>query len=199
MDEVKKLELNISENTWFVSDTHFHHEKICGSCRERVEHYRKYSTADEMDADIIKQWNEHIKPDSTVIFCGDFLLDTKISECRKEFFRLKNQLNGKIYFINGNHDQTLKKELKNEIIFYAYAILTYNGKKYFVQHKDYDENSFFLQKEIKNGLDLNNTFLIHGHTHESVEWANAKFFSGKRTQNVCWDVKYRPINIKEIS
>lgn len=199
MDEVKKLELNVSENTWFVSDIHFHHEKLCKSCEERLECFRKYSTADEMDADIIKQWNTSVRQDDTVIFAGDFLLNTKIPECREEFYRLKNQLNGNIYFIKGNHDQTIKKELKNEIIFYNYAILTFSGKKYFVQHKDYDGNISFLKKEMKNGLDLDNTFLIHGHTHESVAWKNSRFLSNKRIYNVCWDVQYRPINIKEFA
>lgn len=196
MDSILKLEKSVSENTWFVSDTHFHHYKLCKSCEDKLEHCRKYTTVEEMDSDIIKQWNEHIKPDDIVIFGGDFMLDVKPDDFADEFHRLRNQLNGDIYFIKGNHDDILKKKIFDTTV-YNYAVITFGEKKFFVQHKDFSENCSFINKEIEQGLDLNNTTLIHGHTHSNIEYSSNNFLH-KKMHNICWDVKYRPIKITEI-
>ena len=195
---MNKLLLTVGKNTWFVSDTHFNHIKLTQSCEDRFENCRKYFDSDEMNGDIIEQWNLKIKPNDTVIFCGDFILNIRYSELPEEFHRLMSILNGKKYFIMGNHDYALRKKLKGEVEFYDYAILNFNGKNYFVQHRDFNENTYFLGQEIENGLDLNNTVLIHGHTHDSLPWKNCDFFGGKKMNNVCWDAWYRPVNITEL-
>ena len=185
-----KLELNIDKNTWFVSDTHFHHSKLTEDCPDRFEFFRHYKNIEEMDSDIITKWNEYVKPEDTVIFGGDFLMNTKSSEVYDEFWNLRNQLNGNIYFIRGNHDFIIQKKIK-EITFYDYAVLHYNDKILFVQHKDYIENRYFKAKESENGMNFENVILIHGHTHSSEKYKNDMI-------NICWEAWYRPVNAEEI-
>ena len=187
---LNKLELNIDKNTWFVSDTHFHHSKLTEDCPDRFELFRHYKNIEEMDSDIITKWNEYVKPEDTVIFGGDFLMNTKSSEIYDEFWKLRNQLNGTIYFIKGNHDFVLQKKVK-EITFYDYAVLHYKDKTIFFQHKDYIENGYFKAKESKNGMNFENVILIHGHTHSFEEYKNDMI-------NICWEAWYRPVNLEEI-
>jgi calcineurin-like phosphoesterase family protein len=175
-----KLSLNIQDNTYFISDTHFHHKKLCQENPEHFEICRNYLTTEEMDNDIITQWNKTVNPNDTVIFAGDFLMNTPNLEIYNEFWNLRNQLNGNIYFIRGNHDHTLKKKV-SDIEFYDYAVLKYKDLNVFVQHNDYNENSYFLTEEIENGLDLDKTVLIHGHTHSSEKVSECLKFHQKRT------------------
>jgi calcineurin-like phosphoesterase family protein len=190
-----KLSLNIQDNTYFISDTHFHHKKLCKDCPEHFENCRKYFNPREMNNDIITQWNKTVNLNDTVIFAGDFLMNTPNSEIYNEFWNLRNQLNGNIYFIRGNHDHTLKKKV-NDIEFYDYAVLKYKDLNVFVQHNDYNENSYFLTEEIVNGLDLDKTVLIHGHTHSSEKVSECLKFHQKMF-NVCWEVAYKPLKVSE--
>lgn len=193
-----KLELIIDpDKTWVVSDTHFHHFKLCKNCPEHFDNCRKYYTIKEMDDDIVNRWNEFIRRDDLVIFCGDFLMNTRASESYNEFWRLLNMLNGdNIIFIKGNHDHIIEKKVK-EIKFVDYVIAECeHKKKLFIQHKDFDENSYFLNNEIKEGLNKDDCILIHGHTHSTIAWRSSVIFQ-QQMYNVCWDVDYRPFKVSE--
>ena len=73
---------------WFTSDTHFSHEKT------RIKAARPFNNTNEMDKEIIKQWNEIVKPNDIVYHLGDFgNLD------------MLNKLNGKIRLVMGNHER----------------------------------------------------------------------------------------------
>jgi calcineurin-like phosphoesterase family protein len=52
-----------------------------------------------MDQTLIKNWNELVKPDDIVFHLGDFAFKGLYS-----VQRYRDQLNGKIYLIRGNHD-----------------------------------------------------------------------------------------------
>jgi calcineurin-like phosphoesterase family protein len=75
---------------FFTADTHFGHGKIISYCN------RPYATADEMDADLIRRWNEVVKPDDTVYHLGDLAFRNRESAF--------HQLNGQKHLIIGNHD-----------------------------------------------------------------------------------------------
>lgn len=81
---------------YFISDTHFLHSKIIEYCK------RPFTTADEMDAVLIDNWNNSIGSQDTVYFLGDlaFAKPDKIKEILKV-------LNGNIFLIKGNHDWNL--------------------------------------------------------------------------------------------
>ena len=53
-------------NTFFTSDTHFGHANIIKYCN------RPFSSLEEMNSTIIRNWNEMVKPEDTVFFLGDF-------------------------------------------------------------------------------------------------------------------------------
>lgn len=81
--------LQITPNTWIISDTHFFHENIGRYCF-RPENWQEL---------IIMNWNNLISPDETVLHLGDFSFGK-----RSNFDILTEQLHGKIILIRGNHD-----------------------------------------------------------------------------------------------
>ncbi len=82
--------LNITPNTWIISDTHFFHENIGRYC-DRPENWQEM---------IIKNWNDLISPDEIVLHLGDFSFGK-----RSNFDILTEILHGKIILIRGNHDR----------------------------------------------------------------------------------------------
>jgi hypothetical protein len=59
--------LEITLDTWIISDTHFFHENIGKYC-SRPENWQEL---------IIKNWNDLVSPEETVLHLGDFALGKK--------------------------------------------------------------------------------------------------------------------------
>ena len=82
-----------AQKFYFTSDTHFNHENIIKYCK------RPFSSIEEHDEALIKNWNDVVPEDGIVFHLGDvgFGDTDRINE-------ILNQLNGKIYLVIGNHD-----------------------------------------------------------------------------------------------
>lgn len=80
--------------TFFISDTHFGHERIIYLAK------RPFASVEEMNEALIANWNSVVGPKDTVWHLGDFGMgsDTPSSS-------FATRLNGKIHLIEGNHDQ----------------------------------------------------------------------------------------------
>lgn len=77
---------------YLIADTHFSHENIIKYCN------RPFNDIDEMNNEMINNWNNIVKKDDIVYHLGDFTIDSD------DLKNLVNKLNGEIYFIRGNHD-----------------------------------------------------------------------------------------------
>lgn len=92
------------DKLFFTSDTHFCHQNIITYCN------RPYGDVEEMNDALIKNWNSVVPKDSFVFHLGDFAFaDHKVIN------QIKDQLNGNIYLIQGNHDR-LKDVLKSSFV-----------------------------------------------------------------------------------
>ena len=79
--------------TFFTSDMHFGHTNIL-----KYDN-RPFTDIREHDETLIKNWNEVAHKDDTIYFLGDFSLTrNEISEI------IMKHLNGRKFFIKGNHD-----------------------------------------------------------------------------------------------
>jgi calcineurin-like phosphoesterase family protein len=85
--------LEITLDTWIISDTHFFHENIGRYC-SRPENWQEL---------IIKNWNDLVSPDETILHLGDFALGNK-----SNFDLLSGMLRGRLFLIQGNHDRISK-------------------------------------------------------------------------------------------
>src|ERR1017187_6447725 len=81
------------QNVFFASDFHVSHKNVIKFDK------RPFDNIDEMHTELIKNWNSVVGPDDIVYYLGDFSLGR--SETAKWF---AHSLNGKIYYIMGNHD-----------------------------------------------------------------------------------------------
>lgn len=82
-------------STFFTSDHHYHHKNVIEYCN------RPWSFEDQTD-ELIKRWNSRVEPGDSVYHLGDFSFagTSKIDQV----VDILNHLNGKKYFILGNHD-----------------------------------------------------------------------------------------------
>ena len=79
---------------FFTSDTHFGHDNIIKFCD------RPFKNIEEMDYKLIENWNKKVPQDGLVFHLGDFAWGGY------EFWKkIRDQLNGEIILIKGNHDQ----------------------------------------------------------------------------------------------
>jgi len=68
-----------------------------------------------MNAELIRRWNEVVKPEDTVIHLGDFCFNKK--EQNHDYW--ESQLNGKIIFVQGNHDNHVNAPIQSLIFKYG--------------------------------------------------------------------------------
>ena len=129
---------------------------------------RGFTSLEEHDKTIIKNWNEVVKPEDTVFHLGDVMLgdnDYGMSCLR--------QLNGTIYIIPGNHDTPtrikLYKTLENvhvlesEIPGFEAAAATFKYKKYkfYLSHHPTMTSNLDADPHLRANL-IN----LYGHTHQ---------------------------------
>lgn len=112
------------DKIFFTSDTHFGHANIIEFAK------RPFSSVEEMDEALIKNWNERVPKDGLVFHLGDFSFGRH--SCEKYLKRL----NGKIVLIVGNHDF---KNLSNKDLdmFYWHSqqlFIKIENRKLFLNH-----------------------------------------------------------------
>jgi calcineurin-like phosphoesterase family protein len=87
---------------FFTADQHFGHFNIIKYCN------RPYTSVDEMDNDIITNYNKVVYPNDIVVHGGDLTL---IKDPEVVYNRYISKLNGKHIFLKGNHDRWNKSGL----------------------------------------------------------------------------------------
>lgn len=82
---------------FLVSDTHFGHAGVCRFLRADGTKLRPWDNPDEMDEEMIRRWNDTVRPNDKVYHLGDVVINRK---ALKTLWRL----NGDKVLIRGNHD-----------------------------------------------------------------------------------------------
>ena len=89
------------KNIWITSDWHFCHNK------EFVYKARGFDTVQEMNEDIITQFNSMVGNDDEVYCLGDLMLVDN-----DEGLRCVSRLKGNLHIILGNHDSSARQALR---------------------------------------------------------------------------------------
>lgn len=168
---------------YYIADLHLGHENII-----RLSH-RPFSSVDEMDETLIRNWNNRITPKDDVYILGDLCFRTH----HDNMLHYISQLNGKKHLIIGNHDKEL---IKNDDL-----------RRYFVEITSYKEISDNGQSLVLfhyplvewNGY-YRDTIHLYGHIHNNYHNDTSKYIRGvKNAYNVGVDVlDYEPKTLKEI-
>lgn len=154
-----------------VSDHHFDHENIIEYCN------RPFSSVDEMNNTMIKNWNRVVDSTDVVIHVGDVAFSN--SDRAEEIL---NKLNGQIMITQGNHDDSISPES------FPYPVV----ESTIYQNSGY---RFWCTHRYENVPDDWTQWVIHGHVHNDepfVDYANNKI-------NVSVEqINYTPIPINQI-
>jgi len=168
--------------TFLVSDTHFGHAGVCKFLREDGTKLRPWDTPEEMDEEMVRRWNETVRPGDKVYHLGDVVIN------RRALATL-SRLNGDKVLIKGNHD-IFKLE---DYTPYFRDIRSYhimNGT--ILSHIPVHESSLY-----RFGHN------IHGHLHASrvtmLDTYLNKQVADIRYQCVCVEqTDYRPILLEDV-
>lgn len=84
--------------TFLVSDTHFGHLGVCHFMQsDGVTKLRPWDNPDEMDEEMVRRWNDRVRPKDKVYHLGDVVINRKA-------LTILDRLNGDKVLIRGNHD-----------------------------------------------------------------------------------------------
>lgn len=84
-------------SVFLTSDTHFGHLGVCRFTRDDGTKLRPWDDPDEMDEELVKRWNETVRPKDKVYHLGDVVINRKA-------LKTLHRLNGEKVLIKGNHD-----------------------------------------------------------------------------------------------
>ena len=144
---------------FIVSDTHFGHRKSF------LFEPRGFSSIEEHDKTIINNWNSVVSHDDVVYHLGDLGMGTDfeyLADC-------VNQLNGKIYWIYGNHCTNNKilqlSEKCPNLVGIGYATIIKDGKwSFYLSHYPTAVGNF--DDELKHSK----FYSLCGHSHVKDRW-----------------------------
>lgn len=137
-------------STFWTSDTHFGHANIIKYCD------RPFSSVEEMDENLITNWNSVVKKSDIIYHLGDFTF----YKDPKKIDNILKRLNGRKILIRGNHDQQLKDDLLKhfEEIHQLHEIQindSMNNKRVVMCHYPLREWNLFHR----------GSFMLYGHVH----------------------------------
>lgn len=154
---------------FYISDTHFGHKNIL-----KYDN-RPYFTVAEMDADLIKRWNNAVKPTDTVYHLGDFSWLKPAEESE-----ILQRLNGTKILIRGNHDYKPTAEWAEVLPF---AEIVDNGRHVILSH--FPIASY---KNMTHGY-----YHLYGHVHNSFE--DGLFDAYRRAWEKHYEKRMRSFNV----
>lgn len=101
---------------WFTSDQHYNHGNIVKYCsrtiaapQEQIAHWQRdnakvpQSAIDKMNEEMIRRFQERVKPGDRVYFLGDFSFAKK-EQAADYAMSILSRLPGDHFFVPGNHD-----------------------------------------------------------------------------------------------
>ena len=164
-------------NVFLVSDTHFGHLGVCKFTRnDGVTKLRPWDNPEDMDEEMVKRWNETVRPNDKVYHLGDVVINRKA-------LGIMRRLNGDKVLIRGNHDIFRDEEYREHFReLRAYHVM--NGM--ILSHIP-------IHTESLGRFGVN----IHGHTHAN------RVMNGKvidvRYHCVCVEqTDFRPILFEDV-
>lgn len=163
--------------TWFIGDTHFNHAKIITFGNTKP--FRPFKTIEEHDAELVRRWNNVVRPKDIVWHLGDFCFGKKALE-------IAAQLNGDKRLILGNHDQYSTIEYLKYFT-KVYGAVDYKGM--ILTHIPVHESQ--LERWTHN---------VHGHLHanriKNDAWYDPRYINVSAEQNNLTPISFDDLKAK---
>ena len=180
---------------FFSSDHHFYHSNIIKYCS------RPFGSIEDMNAEMVKRWNDLVKPKDTVYYLGDFAL------AYQAVIHFTPLLNGEKILIMGNHDlchpynkkktdtgKRIYRECGFKLLLEE-TIIEVNNKNVRLNHFPYasiDDDKYGKKYSKYRPID-DGKWLLCGHVHEKWKIKNKMINVGVDV----WDFKPVPLSTIE--
>lgn len=199
---MQKLNITIGpqQNIWFTSDMHFGHRNVIRFCS------RPYTDEKHMGQELIKNWNDTVKPNDFIFSLGDFSWWTDRHGVKK----LVEQLRGMKYFLPGNHCKEGMYELIDSPTFHECS----DTVVLYIRPSDENDPRFGGVKCFEivlnhyplltwSHVDYQNCYQFFGHIHSKAGQPMMEFGEllnireGKQYDVGCDRHDWKPINLFE--
>lgn len=144
----------------YISDLHFYHNSL-----NRQMDCRGFKNYEEMNAYMIQKWNEKVTVKDEVYILGDLSIAKGIATNE-----IVKQLNGRLYYIAGNHDAFLSDPLFDRNRFQwikPYAEIHDNNRTVILSH--YPIFCYNGQYHRREGIP--SVYMLYGHVHNTQDEA----------------------------
>ena len=146
-------------NFRYISDLHLGHYNVMTILDERG-----FNSLDEMDEHIIKQWNENVENEDTVVILGDFSFYNG-----EKTLSILRRLKGNKILIKGNHERYLNDPAFDKKVFNyieRYDEIQDNGRRVTISHFP---NIFYNGQYRKNSDGEPLSYMLYGHIHDTQD------------------------------
>lgn len=164
---------------YYIADLHFFHQAMNTHMDKRG-----FEDTQQMNTYMIEKWNQKVRKKDEVVILGDLswgnVQDTNT---------LLQQLHGKLYMIQGNHDRFLNHREANTSRFVwikPYAEMSDNNRKVVLCHYPilcYNGQYHLTAKGIPK------TYMLYGHVHDTKDQRLVEQFQQITRQTVITDVQ----------
>lgn len=162
---------------YYIADPHFFH----GGLNQKMD-CRGFSSAEEMNAYMLKRWNEKVRRNDDVVILGDLSWGNAA-----QTNELLEELHGRLYLIEGNHDRfrsNSKFHSDRFVWIRPYAELHDMGRRVILCH--YPILCYNGQYQLdKNGNPR--TWMLYGHVHDTHDEKLVSAFIRMTRQSVIRD------------
>ena len=141
-------DLTRSQKDWFISDTHFSQQKTFDIAK------RPFRNIEDMDLNIISNWNKTVRMQDTVYYLGDFGSNFDILKCLN--YKQMNFVLGNYEKDNQDYINELKKYKDIKIYNNDELVYRYRGESYILKHEPLGGSNFNYKKD---------NFYVFGHIH----------------------------------
>ena len=162
---------------YFTSDMHFGHEAIINMQN------RPFGSVEEMDHVLLQNFNSVVHKNDTVYILGDICHHMKTEQADE----LIKKLNGKKYFVKGNHDK--KYDPREFLDMQDFMTASVNGQYFVMMHYP------MLSWPKKNSGSIQ----LHGHIHARMDYNESNRAEGIKRYDVGVDANnFFPVSAKQI-
>lgn len=162
---------------YYTADLHFGYAPIIYNTA------RPFSSVEEMDETLIKNWNDTVDDDDTVYIVGDFSYNNG-----KVPLQYLSRLKGHKHLIRGNHDTCLE----HQELFYEYL----ESVTDLWETEDGDDHVILCHYPI---IHNKRSYMVHGHIHNQRGQGYEMLKELPHVLNAGVDVNfYRPVTLKEL-
>ena len=165
---------------YYIADTHFGHANVIEFCN------RPFSSADEMNQNLIERWNAKVKGTDTVFILGDMFFRCEDPK------KILKQLKGKKRLITGNHDGSWMTKINAENYFLSIDCMLETSLD--------DHGVTLCHYPLLTWRHQLRSYMIHGHIHNDTTsdfWPLIK--SRDRLLNAGVDINgFRPVSFDEL-